>query len=85
MLQRTSQTKLHKVARFNTAEQKTQYVEAEFKDPTCKEAYLKYQAARNIKERKRAAAHLDAIRWKFYEQWMRHLHVVRSNPPGEIA
>ena len=80
-----TQNESNKVARFKTVEQKNRYVEAEFKDLTCKEAYIKHQSARSIKERKRTAAHLDAIRWKFYEQWNKQLHVIKSDPSGEIA
>jgi hypothetical protein len=80
-----SKSHSNKVARFHNVDQKNDYVEAEFKDPTCREAYLRYQAARTPKERHKLAFNLDSTRWKFYENWHKQLHVVKDKPSGDAA
>lgn len=65
-----------KVADFTSIEEKNAYVEAEMSDLACKDAYIAYQSARNLKARRDAGGMLDSVRWSFYKRWRK----ARSDP-----
>jgi len=57
------------IIEFPTAELKEAYIEAELKNLKCQNAYFKYCAAFNKKERELTAKKLDEARLKFYKIW----------------
>ena len=73
-----------KVAKFKEASKKNEYVEAEFHDAKCKEAYSEYQAA-GTRDRVRCASKLDATRWAFYQKWKKDNRVSPKSNGGLIA
>jgi len=67
----------YKIAKFETAEQKTEYVEAESKDPFVRGKYRTYAGALNKDDRLAAAREVDAARYEFYKKW------AKNNPPPQ--
>jgi len=59
----------HRCVEFKTIEEKNKYVDAENRNPLCKDAFRRYCAAWTKEERERAGARLDRIRESFYNVW----------------
>ena len=58
-----------KVAKFSSIEEKQDYVDAEFKDKKCQDAYFAYQGATTKKERQHLGQELAVIRYAFYKKY----------------
>lgn len=77
-----ARTETYKVARFQTPEQKSKYVDAEAFDLKCKDVYFAFCAARSPEERARLATIVDATRYNFY---LKYSKKNRLNAPLEVA
>lgn len=73
-----AQNSTYKIATFKDLATKNQYVDAEFHDPKCIQAYYNYQAATR-ENRKYWAQKLDQIRFAFYEKWKKQNNIIEHN------
>lgn len=65
----SSRAAAFKVAEFSSITDKQRYVEAEFSNIACKDAWFRFQAAKTVADRRVAGTELDVVRWQFYKQW----------------
>jgi hypothetical protein len=76
-----AQNETNKVADFSSVELKSKYVEDEFRDMACQDAYFAFQAARSPAARKSLASKADDVRYSFFNRWAaKHMPEQRPRP-----